>query len=88
MRRVLCVVALVAAVGASIGAQQLASSQDRRLALEFYRKGAELMTAEAFEKAAAEFMKAIEKDPLLTLAHYQLGQSYMGLQRYASAASA
>jgi len=85
MRRVLCVVALAFTIGVPSSAQQLASDQDRRAALEFYRRGAELMTAEQFEKAAEEFTKAIEKDPLMTLAHYQLGQSYMNLQRYASA---
>ena len=88
MRRAICVVVLGLVIGGPITAQQLASDQDRRAALEFYRAGAELMSAERFEQAAAEFTKAIDKDPLLTLAHYHLGQAHMGLRRYASAIKA
>jgi Tfp pilus assembly protein PilF len=54
-------------------------------ALQRYRAGQELLRAEQFEKAATEFSGAIQLDPLLALAHYGLGQSYMGLKRYASA---
>jgi tetratricopeptide (TPR) repeat protein len=70
------------------GAQQLADAQSRREALALYRTGQEFFTAEKFERAAAEFQKAIAKDPLFTLAHYQAGQSYMNLKRYASAIQA
>ncbi len=57
-------------------------------ALQRYRAGQELLRAEQFDKAAAEFSAAIELDPLLALAHYGLGQSYMGSRRYASAIQA
>lgn len=67
---------------------QFASEQDRREALQHYRTGQELMSAEQFEKAADAFQKAIAKDRLLTLAHYGLGQAYMALRRYASAIQA
>src|SRR5262245_15808447 len=67
---------------------QFASDQDRRTAFEYYRSGQEFMSAEQFEKAADAFQKAIDKDPLLTLAHYSLGQAYMNLKRYASAIQA
>ena len=60
----------------------------RRQAMDRYRAGQELMTSERYEQAAAEFRAAIELDPLLTLAHYGLGQSYMSLKRYASAIQA
>jgi tetratricopeptide (TPR) repeat protein len=72
----------------SVGAQQLADAQSRREALQFYRIGLEFFTSEKFERAAEEFAKATAKDPLFTLAHYQAGQSYMNLKRYASAIQA
>jgi tetratricopeptide (TPR) repeat protein len=46
------------------------------------------MSAERFAQATEEFIKAIDLDPLLSLAHYQLGQASMNLQRYASAIKA
>jgi tetratricopeptide (TPR) repeat protein len=67
---------------------QLASEQDRREAIQHYRNGQEFMSAEQFEKAAAEFQQAIKKDALLTLAHHGLGEAYMALKRYASAVQA
>jgi tetratricopeptide (TPR) repeat protein len=64
---------------------QIVSEQARREALQFYRSGEEFLSSEQFEKAADSFRRAIEKDPLLAIAHYGLGQSYMALRRYASA---
>src|SRR5262245_31285761 len=66
-------------------AQKLADEQNRRQAIEFYRTGQEFMSGEMFDKAADAFTSAIEKDALLTVAHYQLGQAHMSLKRYASA---
>lgn len=60
----------------------------RRQALDRYRAGQELLTAERYEQAAAEFTAAIGLDPMLTLAHYGLGQAHMLLRRYASAIQA
>jgi tetratricopeptide (TPR) repeat protein len=60
----------------------------RRRALERYRAGLPLLVAERYEQAATEFSAAIELDPLMTLARYGLGQSYMGLKRYPSAIQA
>jgi tetratricopeptide (TPR) repeat protein len=54
-------------------------------AIVHYRSGEELMHSEQFEKAADEFQSAIRLDPLLTIAHYELGQSYMALRRYVEA---
>lgn len=79
---------LLALSVAPLQAQQLASNADRREAFKHYRAGQELLVAEQFEKAADEFRAAIRNDPLLTDAHYGLGQSFMGLQRYASAIQA
>jgi tetratricopeptide (TPR) repeat protein len=75
-------------LAAPLAAQQLADEQSRREALQFYRVGQEFFTSEKFERAAEEFSKATAKDPLFTLAHYQAGQSYMNLKRYASAIQA
>lgn len=76
---------LLIATAAPAAMQQLADERTRREAFVHYRAGQELMTAERFELAAEQFQKAINKDPLLTLAHYGLGQAYMALRRYASA---
>ena len=54
-------------------------------ALTHYRLGEELFRDEQFAKAAAEFQIAIKFDPLLTIAHYELGQSYMALRQYQEA---
>jgi tetratricopeptide (TPR) repeat protein len=82
------IVIALARMGLPSTAQQLATEPDRRDALQYYRVGQELMSGEQFEKAAEQFSKAIRKDRLLTLAHYGLGQAYMGLRRYASAVKA
>jgi len=79
---------IIAALAAPARAQQIAAEPQRREALKFYRAGQELLSREQFEKAADEFSKAVHEDPLLTRAHYGLGQAYMALKRYASAAKA
>jgi tetratricopeptide (TPR) repeat protein len=82
------VILLVTASVSPASAQKIADEQSRRDAMQSYRTGQALFAAEKFEPAAEQFQKAIEKDPLLTLAHYSLGQSFMNLQRYASAIKA
>jgi Tfp pilus assembly protein PilF len=82
------VTALLSVATIPAGAQQIATEQNRREALQFYRAGQEFLSGEQFEKAAEQFAKSVQKDGLLTVAHYGLGQSYMGLRRYASAAKA
>jgi len=59
--------------------------QRHRQALEHYRKGQDAMTSERLEQAVQEFKAAIQLDPLLTLAHYRLGQAHMALKEYAQA---
>ncbi|MCU1385179.1 MAG: hypothetical protein JWL71_3876 [Acidobacteria bacterium] len=87
-RRIPLAVVLIAAMTSALAAQRLADPQSRREALQFYRIGQEFFTSEKFDRAAEEFSKATTKDPLFTLAHYQAGQSYMNLKRYASAIQA
>jgi tetratricopeptide (TPR) repeat protein len=87
MKIVAVVVMFVLSI-ASVANRQVADELARRQALERYRAGQELLTAERYEQAAAEFTAAVELDPMLALAHYGLGQAQMGLKRYASAVQA
>ena len=87
MKSVMALAALVLSC-AGAAAAQTTDEISRRQALERYRAGQELLVAERYEQAASEFRAAIELDPMLTLAHYGLGQSHMGLKRYASAVQA
>src|SRR4051812_5515421 len=64
---------------------KLAETASHREAVALFRSGQELLSAEKFEQAAAAFTKAVDKDPLLSIAHYGLGQANMNLRRYASA---
>ncbi|HUK34604.1 MAG TPA: tetratricopeptide repeat protein [Vicinamibacterales bacterium] len=67
---------------------QLASQADRSEALALFRAGQEYLSAEQFEKAIDAFSRAVQKDPLLSIAHYGIGQANMNLRRYARAAHA
>jgi tetratricopeptide (TPR) repeat protein len=87
LRSALAAMSAVAVLTSNLHAQ-LADEQSRRSALGYYRTGMELLLAERFEQAAGEFLKAIEKDRLLSEAHYELAQAYMNLRRYASAVKA
>jgi Tfp pilus assembly protein PilF len=87
-RRVIILVLAAISAAAPARAQHLADERSRREAIQFYRTGLEFFSAERFDRAAEEFTKAIEKDPLFTLAHYHAGQSYMNLKRFASAIKA
>ena len=81
-------VLVVAMTPVPVVAQSSKDTLRHTQALQRYRAGQELLRAEQFEKAAAEFTAATQLDPLLALAHYGLGQSYVGLRRYASAIQA
>jgi len=64
---------------------QLVDDVSHNNALTHYRSGQDLMRAEQFANARDEFQLAIKLDPLLTIAHYELGQSYMALRQYQEA---
>ena len=81
-------VLIVALASTYANAQKIADEQSRRQAMDLYRTGMEFMSSERFDKAAEAFTASVEKDPLLTIAHYQLGQAYMNLKRPASALQA
>jgi tetratricopeptide (TPR) repeat protein len=59
--------------------------QRQRQALDRYQKGQAAMASERLEEAVQDFKAAIQLDPLLTLAHYRLGQAHMSLREYAQA---
>jgi tetratricopeptide (TPR) repeat protein len=65
-----------------------APSPEKLQAQERLKEGQRLMTAEKFEQAAEAFQEAIRLDPVLTLAHYGLGQANMALKRYPAAVRA
>jgi tetratricopeptide (TPR) repeat protein len=79
LRTIALAVALTAPL--ALAAQDVKGQQ----AAEHHRRGQELMRAERYEQAAEQFQKAIALDPLLFMAHYSLGQSYMALKRYVEA---
>jgi tetratricopeptide (TPR) repeat protein len=79
---------LTASCAATLVAQQLPDERSRREAVAWYRTGQQLMAEEQFAAAADNFMKAINKDPLFTLAQYSLGQAYMNLREYPNAVKA
>ena len=67
---------------------QLADQASRQDAIQQFRAGQEYLSAEQFDKAAQAFSAAVERDRLLSIAHYGLGQANMNLRRYASAVKA
>jgi tetratricopeptide (TPR) repeat protein len=74
---------LLAAPRAFAGTPLDAVTQQR--AHEHYRNGQALLLSDAYAGAADEFRAAIDLDPQMALAHYGLGQSYMGLKSYVQA---
>jgi tetratricopeptide (TPR) repeat protein len=74
----------VAAFAPRADAQQ-GQDQQQREALKHYRAGTQLSYGEKWDEAVEEFNQAIKLNPLLTIAHYGLGQAYMALKRYQEA---
>jgi tetratricopeptide (TPR) repeat protein len=87
MRR-LALSLLLCAIAFRVHAAEPIDEKQRREATQHYRKGDEALRSERFEDAEREFRKAVELDPLMTLGHYGLGQSYMALKRYPDAVKA
>jgi tetratricopeptide (TPR) repeat protein len=88
VRRMLTALALSLAVVPTLCAQQIATAVDRSQALALFRTGQEFLGAEQFEKAIDAFTRAVQKDSLLSIAYYGIGQANMNLRRYAAAAKA
>ncbi len=64
------------------------TEQRRQEAAKHFRKGDEAFHSEQFEEAEREFRKAIGLDPLMTLAHYRLGQTFMAERQFPDAVQA
>lgn len=81
-----CTAPLAVVVAATAAAQL---SPDRaQEAQRQYRAGLELMSAERWDDAAEKFKAAMAIDPLMAMAHYNLGQCRMHTKRYAEALTA
>jgi len=87
--RVTLLFAIVASLApAAVDAQLAPDAVTRRDAIEHFWSGQDFLARERWEQAAGEFRRAIVLNPLLTDAHYGLGQAQMGLRRYVNAALA
>ena len=83
MRQLIVVATLVLAGGAALAQKPTREEEQRqRQALDHYRKGQDAMASERLEQAVLEFKTTIQLDPLMTLAHYRLGQAHMALREY------
>ena len=78
-------VLLTAIVVLAISFPSSAQESKQTLALQHLRSGQDALHVERWEEAEREFKAAIDLDPLLELAHYGLGQAYMGLRRHVEA---
>ncbi len=88
MRAIAILVLAVLPIAERARAEDSIDAQKRREAEQAYRLGSEKMRTESFEEAAVHFHTAIKLDPLMSIAHYSLGQSYMALKRYPDAVDA
>ena len=77
---------LAAPQSPTIATAGLVDSSSHKDAMTLFRAGQELLSAEKFEEAVVALNKSVEKDRLLSIAHYGLGQAYLNLRRFASAA--
>ena len=82
-------VTLLILLGALVSAPPAqAQTSDQKRAVQHLRAGQDALQSERFEEAEREFKSAIGLDPLLELAHYGLGQTYMATKRYVEAVKA
>lgn len=88
LRFALSLAGVVMLATASLHAQESPDKQKRQEALSHYQAGIKHMRSEDWPAAEREFKSAIQLDPLLTLAHYSLGQTYMATKRYPDAIKA
>jgi tetratricopeptide (TPR) repeat protein len=86
MLRAAMIVAFTAMAG-TVMAQEPTPEMARK-AQQHYKAGVELMQDERWDQAAEEFKAAIDIDPLMALAHYNLGQCRMPQKRYVEAVQA
>ena len=82
------IIAIVAVLVLSQGPAHAVAQTAQERAVRHMRAGQEALQTERWEIAEREFKAAIELDPLLELAHYGLGQTYMATKRYVEAVRA
>jgi tetratricopeptide (TPR) repeat protein len=84
------IVVLAALVASPVLAQKLPKEEEQRLrqAMDHYKKGQDAMNSEQLEEAVREFKAAVALDPLMSFAHYRLGQAEMSLRHYPEAEQA
>lgn len=83
MRRGVLVLAM--ALMASLALAQELSPDKAKEAQRLYKAGVDQMQAEAWDAAVEQFKAALEIDPLMALAHYNIGQCRMAQRRYQEA---
>jgi tetratricopeptide (TPR) repeat protein len=82
------IITSIAVLVLSIGPAHVFAQTAQEPAFKHLRAGQEALQAERWEIAEREFKSAVELDPLLELAHYGLGQTYMATKRYVEAVRA
>jgi tetratricopeptide (TPR) repeat protein len=65
-----------------------AESPEKILAQQKVKEGQSLLSNEHYAEAAEAFREAIKLEPMLTMAHYGLGQAQMALKQYPKAVTA
>lgn len=75
-------------VGAAGLAADVTAERSRQEAIKRYRTGQKFMQLERWKEAEGEFRAAVDLDPLLEPAHYELGQVYMLTKQYPEAIKA
>jgi tetratricopeptide (TPR) repeat protein len=85
--RISCLVVLIGLCGSTAWAQPQ-RNQNRGRAMPPYKLGLEEMRSEQWEKAAADFERAIDIDPSFEMAYYALGRTMMPQKKYVEAAAA
>lgn len=80
------IVIVIGLAFAAPAAAQRGPARDR--AMPHYRLGMEEMRSEQWEKAAADFQRAVDADPAFEMAWYELGRANMAGRRYAEAVAA
>ena len=85
MRGCLAAVTLILCAAVPAAAQP---TREHIEAMQHLRLGQENMHAEQWDKAEAEFQKAIKLESSLEMAHYGLGQVYMATRRFPDAVKA
>ena len=86
--RIACLVVLVGLCVSTAWAQTPQRNQNRGRAMPPYKLGLEEMRSEQWEKAAADFQRAIDIDPTFEMSYYALGRSMMPQKKYAEAVAA